>query len=125
MNDANIVNAFEGLTPTKQLKVFRNLYYNEGYATERGIIANAINDILPEYSSQKAENERLKEKVKGFQELWCEAESDLRTARAEAIKEFAERVKDIVDEPALIRGGVIDATITKIDNLVKEMMEGT
>ena len=39
------------------------------------------------------------------------------------IKDFAEKVKDIVDEPALIRGRVIDTIIARIDDLVKEMTE--
>ena len=43
--------------------------------------------------------------------------------KSEAIKEFAEKVKDIVDEPALIRGRVIDTIIARIDDLVKEMTE--
>jgi hypothetical protein len=31
------------------LNVYRNFYYMEGNETDQGIIANAINDILPEY----------------------------------------------------------------------------
>ena len=120
MNDANIVNAFEGLTPTKQLKLFRNLYYNEGYATERGIIANAINDILPEYSSQKAENERLKEKVKGFQELWCGAESDLRTARVEAAKDFVEKFENKINDVQFTLGQIVEIDCA-LKDVVKEM----
>ena len=57
MNEDRIKNEFEklfnkGLT-TKQktlkiLNVYRNFYYTDGNNTERGIIANAINDILPD-----------------------------------------------------------------------------
>ena len=62
------------------------------------------------------------------EEIWamagnnsCECISELlEAAKTEAIKEFAERLKDIVDEPALIRGRVIDTIIARIDNLVKE-----
>lgn len=49
---------------------------------------------------------------------------DYYVLKSKAIKEFAENVKDIVDEPALIRGRVVDVIIEKIDNLVKEMTEG-
>ena len=64
----------------------------------------------------KAEIEELKEAYAVYEET-----TGLKWVRAEAIKEFAERVKDIVDEPALIRGRVIDIIIDTIDNLVKEM----
>lgn len=70
-----------------------------------------------------AENDRLKQKVKGFQELWCEAESDLRTARAEAIKEFAERLKASKIKPEFPWDDFY-VTEHEIDNLVKEMTEG-
>lgn len=73
---------------------------------------------------QKAEIEQWKEEANKYQNLWCETVMDVKTAQAEAIKEFAEKVKDIVDEPALIRGRVIDVIIKKIDNLVKKMTGG-
>lgn len=53
------IKAYEGLTTEQQLTLFRNMYYNDRNATEKRIIANAINDILPEYNRQKAEIERL------------------------------------------------------------------
>ena len=53
------IKAYEGFEPVQQLNLFRNLYYNEGNSTERGIIANALNVILPMYESQRAELERL------------------------------------------------------------------
>ena len=46
------------------LNWYRNLYHAENSDTERGIMARAINDILPEYSRQKAEIEKLKEELK-------------------------------------------------------------
>lgn len=53
MTDNDIIKAYEELTPLQQINLFRNLYYNDGYATERGVIANAINDILSEYNRHK------------------------------------------------------------------------
>ena len=35
------------LTPAEILNAFRNRYYTDGNNTENGIVANAINDILP------------------------------------------------------------------------------
>lgn len=36
-----------GMTAVEILNYYRNLYYTEPQVTERGIIANALNDILP------------------------------------------------------------------------------
>lgn len=35
------------------LNVFRNKYYTDGNNTENGIVANAIDDVLPEYVKLK------------------------------------------------------------------------
>ena len=40
---------YSGMSSIEKLNAFRNYYYAEGDNTEAGIIANAINDILPEY----------------------------------------------------------------------------
>lgn len=50
-------------------------------------------------------------------------ESAKETVRAKAIKEFAERVKDKVDDPWLYNGSFIDSIIDEVDDLVKEMTE--
>lgn len=36
-----------GLSPIEQLNYFRGRYYNDGQATEFGVVANAINEVLP------------------------------------------------------------------------------
>lgn len=145
MND---IKAYEGLTANQILNLFRNLYYNDGNATEKGIIANAINDILPDYHRQKAEIEQLNHKyelavaereanVKGFTEqietLTVELQAmrgaansykmHYENARAEAVKEFAERLKKDKIKPEFPWE---DFTVTEgmIDNLVKEFTEG-
>lgn len=69
MTDSDIIKAYEGLTPRQQLTLFRGLHYNDGYATERGIIANAINDILPELNCQKAEIADLYDAIKCVEEI--------------------------------------------------------
>lgn len=35
------------MTAAEILNYYRNLYYTEAQVTERGIVANAINDVLP------------------------------------------------------------------------------
>ena len=51
----NELKVYDGLTPRQQLNLFRNLYYNDGNATEYGIIANAINDYFTADVAPKSE----------------------------------------------------------------------
>lgn len=46
---AESVGEYNGLTAAEQLNLYRNKYYSDGNATEKGIIANAINDVLPSF----------------------------------------------------------------------------
>ncbi len=41
------LNELSELTPIEILNDFRNRYYNDGNSTENGIVANALNDIMP------------------------------------------------------------------------------
>ena len=47
MRDFEFAKATEGMTAEEVLNYYRNLYHAEPLSTERGIIANALNDILP------------------------------------------------------------------------------
>ena len=130
LTDNEIINSYNSLPAIHQLNIFRNLYYNDGIATEKGIVANALNDILPQFDRQKAEIERLKElnadlvaladrrKKAAFSYLKGKMESDiaLRTSKAEAIKEFAERLKAKFDQH-----GVDYTAYTIVDDVMKEM----
>lgn len=165
---------YDGLSPIQQLNLYRNLYYNDGNATEHGIIANAINDILPvvrksigkeviraleccangecdecpyqesspckEYlnnaaldiiNRQRAEIEAWETGQKALQKNLSQI------IKAEAIKEFAERVKEIKVKYALPLLGLqtkteienyVDDILSQmrdgIDRLAKEMTEG-
>ena len=60
----NELKAYDGLTSRQQLNLFRNLYYNDGNATEYGIIANAINDYFTADVVPKSEVDRLQAEVK-------------------------------------------------------------
>lgn len=160
------IKAYDGLSAAQQLNLFRNLHYNDGNATENGIIANAINDILPvvrkpvgkeviraleccangecdecpyqddspckEYlnnaaldliNRQRAEIERLTIEYAGFRGAANSLKMHYNNARAEAIKEFAEVVKDN-------RNRLFNTIYSNyhfgglIDELVKEMTEG-
>lgn len=59
----NELKVYDGLTARQQLNLFRNLYYNDGNATEYGIIANAINDFFADVVP-KSEVEKIFEKLK-------------------------------------------------------------
>lgn len=41
------MNDYSNMTSMEKLNYFRNLYYADGNTTENGIIANALNDVLP------------------------------------------------------------------------------
>ena len=58
-----VENAEKIKTSADLLNYYRNLFHCESETTERGIVARAINDILPEYARQKAEIESLKEAI--------------------------------------------------------------
>ena len=47
------------MTASEILNYYRNLYYAEPQVTERGIVANAINDILSQYTKQQTKIEEL------------------------------------------------------------------
>ncbi len=83
-----------------------------------------MKDALELINRQKAEIERLNIVKKEYQELYDELKVENRKVRTEAIKEFAEKLKDKVDEPRLIGGENIDFVVDKINRLVKEMTEG-
>ena len=40
---------YDGMTAIEKLNYYRNYYHADGDNTEAGVIANAINEILPEY----------------------------------------------------------------------------
>lgn len=131
MTDNDIIEVYEGLTSNQQLNLFRNFYYNDGFSTEKGIIANAINDILPKYCKQQEEIEQWKEEANKYQNLWCTAVDDIEKVKAKAAKDFAERLKEnisddchIVSNEGEYVGVGYDCTdvIHCIDNLVKEMV---
>lgn len=41
------INEYNALSAIEKLNLFRNKYYNDGDRTEKGVIANAINEVMP------------------------------------------------------------------------------
>ena len=70
-----------------------------------------INRLETENDKLRAEVRQWKEEANRWQILWAKAEEDIQTAKAEAVKEFAEKLKELL--------GVTKLSV--IDNLVKEI----
>ncbi len=143
----NEIRPYDGMTALEQLNLYRNLHYCEGLANERGVIANAINDLLSQFNRQKAEIERLKgrkkvelsdgckscqhssvcyeiENLKCRNEfIWYQAESGCpyfqSDVKADATKEFTERFKSIA---GIYQKDTYVIGVDEFDNLVKEMV---
>lgn len=82
------IKEYEGLSSDQQLNLFRNLHYNDGNATELGIIANAINDFLPEYTRQKAENSNLSSDLTSLKKDLTSAKAEIERLKGNAPKLF-------------------------------------
>ena len=109
------------------LNYYRNLYYTEPQVTERGIVANAINDMFDLINRQKSEIERYKRYY--YQHEYDKWEKRI---KAEAYKEFAEKLqafcKGIITQEWNKKAAPISWScayadfIDDIDNLLKEMV---
>ena len=73
---------------------------------------------------QQTEIERWKNEAICYQDLWCEGMTDVQTAKSEAYKEFAERLKHGKYYDLNYCEWVVEVCVSEIDNLVKEMTEG-
>lgn len=113
----------ENMSAIEILNYYRNLYYAEPQVTERGIVANTINDVLNLINRQKEEIEKLKSKNKilsrnadnAFQEGLNERRELFEPEiKSEAYKEFAERL--CVDKVSN------DKTVIEAKVLLKEMV---
>lgn len=87
------------------------------------------NEII---NRQEAEIERLKELVRGWKkeaykladekdELYCNAVDRVKTAKTEAVKEFAERLKK-TSYSVFLANLICVVNVENINNLVKEMV---
>ena len=131
------------MTAIEILNYYRNLYYAEPQITERGIIANAINEIFNLINRQRAEIERLKECPKCVYEYVgeiteycvqgpCPNFKTVEQIKTEAYKEFAMKLqafcKKIIAQKWNEKAAPISWSyayadfIDDIDNLLKEMV---
>ena len=87
---------------------------------------DTIHDLQADTNKLKeqlqVEIEQWKEEANKYQKLWCIAIDDIETAQSEAIKEFAERLKEKKQEVfTAVNDSSYAVTVYDIDNLAKEM----
>lgn len=63
MNEEIFVKGCKGQNSEDILNWYRNLYFHENDDTEKKIMADAVNDILPRYIAQKEKIENLKQEL--------------------------------------------------------------
>jgi hypothetical protein len=103
----NELKVYDGLTPRQQLNLFRNLYYNDGNATEYGIIANAINDCFVADVVPKSEVEVWKQnRFNLYQKLEC-----YEMARQKVAREFAKYLIDHSQDGAVMISDLPDLVV--------------
>lgn len=72
----------------------------------------------------QVEIEQWKEEANKYQNLWCMAVDDIEKAKSEAVKEFAEKLKEKSFQSFGNYGITRDVVeVCDIDNLIKEMTE--
>ena len=69
------------------------------------------------YNFAKEETKQWKEEANRYQNLWCEAEKDIQTAKAEAYKECIEKAKEVTKKEKPYNYGNF---IYLLNNLLKE-----
>lgn len=75
-----------------------------------------LEDII---KRQKAEIEQWKEEAKKYQSMWCEVVNDIPSVKAEAVKEFADKVLLYIPN---IEG---DTTIKCVEEAIKQTLKET
>lgn len=91
------------------------------HSGQADIIADRFRELIDENNRQKAEIERLNIELQSMRSAANSYKMHHETAKSEAIKEFAERLKRRYES---VDGQYIDRVLnTEIDNLVKEMTE--
>lgn len=125
MTDEYFVEGAEEIKDSAEiLNWYRNLYHTENSNTERGIMARAINELLPEYCRQKAEIDILIRKKEKLRDELAEQQAEIERLKKQektvakmyylkGVRDFAKRVKQEINFPL---------KVWKVfDNLSKEM----
>lgn len=126
MTDEDIIKALEYCNKPVRESKCTECAFNHTYKCTHNML-NATLDLI---NRQQAEIERLNEKITTkdesnyyFMGQLRTAREELQTAKHEAVKEFAERLKNFKIKPDYPWDDYI-VTESAIDNLVKELTEG-
>lgn len=87
-----------------------------------GCVKTMSTNALDLIKRQQAEIEQWKEEANKYQTLWCIVIDDIETSQSEAIKEFADRLKEEINIRPTHSNEQNKYVCFLIDNLVKEMV---
>lgn len=129
MNDNDIIKALEFCeSPDCECTSWCPMFYNGTNSKSdcRGKLHKNALDLIDRLKTELlAVKEAWRKSGMDYIDLNAEWEGKYKTAKAEAIKEFAKRAKDKLDDPRTFGSGiVVDVIMDYIDSLVKEMTEG-
>ena len=125
MTDNEIIKALECCTDESYENCNECPYSIDTLSCER---IKLLEDSLDLINRQQAEIEQWKEEANRYQNLWCIATDDIFKAKSEAIKEFAEKLKNKIKTECNPYGKPTfdyDTSVSimhYIDNLVKEIV---
>lgn len=90
ISDDEIISSLEVIATTRNCDECKIRNCKWGDCDCSKITANAALDLI---NRQKTEIEQWKEEANKYQNLWCTAVDDIKTAKVEAYKEFADKIK--------------------------------
>ena len=113
------------MTASEILNYYRNLYYAESQVTERGIVANAINDF---FSEKIGEVEMLQGALKAEErhnELTMQiAQKALQKAKSEIAKEIFDEIEKLVStNKKTVACATYEETIFYIEDFIEDLAE--
>lgn len=119
ISDDEIISSLEVIATTSNCDECKLRKRKRGYCNCSQIAATTALDII---NRQKTEIEQWKEEANKYQKLWCMAVDDIEKAKAEAYKEFAERLKRSTVMACVGNKIYAVATSKGVDNILKEML---
>ena len=119
LTDEEIISSLEVIAATRNCDECKIRNCKWGTCNCSQITANAALDLI---NRQKAEIEQWKEEADRWQNAFCKVNEDMPTIKSEAIKEFAERLKEKLQWDVEFDNKLVFES--DIDNLVKEMTKG-
>ena len=117
MTDEQIIKALEYCSTDVRENTYPKCAFYKKHRCST-LMLNAVSDLI---NRQKAEIEQWKEEADRWQNAFCKVNEDMSTIKFEAIKEFAERLKEKLQWDVEFDNKLVFES--DIDDLVKEMTE--